>query len=51
MTQPVLLEFQNEQSYWSWQVQAWLVLEEIAVVLVQVEESWVWMQLKVPDED
>ena len=47
----MLLESQNEQSYWSWRVQAWHVLEEIAVVLVQVEESWVWMQLKVPDED
>ena len=51
MIQPVLLEFRHEKLYWSWRVRAWHALEEIAAVLVQVEESWMWMQLKVPDED
>ena len=40
MIQPVLLEFRYEKLYWSWWVRAWHALEEIAVVLVQVEESW-----------
>ena len=40
MIQPVLLEFRHEQLYWSWWVRAWHALEEIAVVLAQVEESW-----------
>ena len=51
MIQPVRLEFRNEQLYWPWRVQAWHVSEEITMVLIQVEESWVWMQLKVLDED